>query len=320
MELNKKEAQKIADNYNLGKVKKVIYFPGGWENWNYKLETDIGKYVIQIVGGKFDQHKRKKLALQFKLLKYLKEKDFPYEIPCPIKSRNKIYLMNLNGKGLWVYQYIVGKNKKRATKGDLQEIARITATYHKYSKDFKEKAPERFEKGFIWVLNEYKRLIKRKPKTKIDKLFLDNAGFFIKVLKEITKIDYGKAIIVHEDLNTENVLFKKNKVVGVIDFNNVSEAPRVMDIAVALRSTNYKGDMWRKDKQEIFLKEYEKYIPLSKKEKSLIIPILLYYEIGTFMWYYDGMEKNKDSLNWCMNYSIEQANKLYKEWKKQKCP
>ena len=224
--------------------------------------------------------------------------------------------MKLEGKGLWVYPYLVGKNKKKATKKDLQEIARITATYHKYIENFKEKAPEKFEGGFFWLLKEYKKLAKRKPRTKFDKLFLENSGFFIEILKEITKLDYVKKTIVHEDFNTENILFKGDKVVGIIDFNNVSEAPRTMDIAVSLRSTDYKGDMWRKDKQDIFLKEYEKVISLSKKEKSLIIPLLLFYEIGCFRWYYDSMEKNQDRLEWSMNYSIKQVNKLYKEWKK----
>ena len=35
MKLTLREAQNIADLYDLGKVKKIKYFPSGWVNYNY---------------------------------------------------------------------------------------------------------------------------------------------------------------------------------------------------------------------------------------------------------------------------------------------
>ena len=318
MRLTKKEAQKIANSYKLGKIRRVTYLSSGWVNWNFKLETSSEKYVIQILGGReFDEWKKNKMKLQFEVLDYLSKRNFPYEIPLPIKNKSRRYLMKFKNRQLWIYKYIEGEQKGRLDKKEFQEIAKLTATYYKYMKDFKRKRDNGFY-NFNWIFSQYKKLSKKKPKNKLDKLFVENAEFFINVLKKTQKVNYGKTIITHSDFNDANVLFKGNKVVGVIDFDNVSEAPKVQDIMISLLQTNYIRRRWENEKEKIFFREYEKILPLSKKEKSLIFPLLLKYEAILFWWFYTGMEKNRNKAYSSMMESLRETKRILKLWEKTK--
>ena len=60
--LTKKEAQRIADLYDLGKVKSVELFSRGLVNFNYQLKTSKGTYVVRIIGHELTTYKKQKLS------------------------------------------------------------------------------------------------------------------------------------------------------------------------------------------------------------------------------------------------------------------
>jgi Ser/Thr protein kinase RdoA (MazF antagonist) len=315
MKLLKKEAQIIADNYKLGKVKRVTYLSEGWVNYNFKFETDKGNFAIQILGTKFDIWKRKQMEMQFKVLNFLKKKNFPYEIPVPLKNKKRKYLMNYKKRKLWVYEYIEGKINKKLTKKQFQELARSIAIYHKFVTPLGDIG----KRGFVdwdWIFEKYRNMRKKKPKNKLDKLVAENIDFFENILNQTIVIDYGKNIMTHSDFNDNNIIFKKGKLKGIIDFDNFRAGPRTRDIALALDRTNYLKTRWTRDKQKIFFKEYEKIIPLSKKEKNLILPILLLDHCILFWWFYECMEKNRNKAYESVSGTIKQTRRLLKEWKK----
>jgi len=59
MKLTKKEAQKIADNYDLGMVKSLNLIKKGLVNHNYILKSEKGDFIIRILGHEFDDWKKK---------------------------------------------------------------------------------------------------------------------------------------------------------------------------------------------------------------------------------------------------------------------
>jgi|TARA_Y100000034_G_scaffold52609_1_gene64611 Ser/Thr protein kinase RdoA (MazF antagonist) len=314
MKLTKKEAQRIANNYRLGKIKKVIYLSEGWVNWNFKLETDNGNYVVQFV--KYDKWKIKKMMVQFKLLKFLgnTKKDFPYKIPVPIKNIRKNYLMKHKNKSLWVYDYIEGQTKKKLTKKEFQEIAKAMALYHKYIFHFKEEPLGKYS-NFNWIIEKYETLSKKKIKNKLDRLFVENSDFFLSILKKLKKLDYGKMIFTHSDFNNHNILFENGKLVGILDFDNLEYAPKIKDIAIGLTRGKYGSSEWDNKKKKIFINTYKKINLLSKKEESLLIPILIRDCCDTFWWFYEGMEKNREMAYDLMADAIQKTNKYLDEWK-----
>lgn len=139
MNLTKKQAEKIAEKYNLGEVKKFRTFTGGWVNHNFLLATGKGRFVVQILTRKMDDWGKGKMKLQFKVLNYLKKKNFPYEIPVPFKNKDGKYLCKLGKENLWVYHYIEGRIYWNKDIKRYKELMKAVALYHKLIKGFKHK-------------------------------------------------------------------------------------------------------------------------------------------------------------------------------------
>ena len=223
--------------------------------------------------------------------------------------------MKFKSKYLWVYPYLKGKTKKKLNKKEFQEIAKVMAIFHKYLRDLKIKTSRDYY-DFNWIINKYKILKKRKIKNKLDKLFIENSDFLLSILEKLEKLNYEKMILTHSDFKSSNLLFRKGKIKGILDFDNLEYAPKTKDVASSLTKAAYLGKNWNFLKQKIFLQEYKKFNSFSKKEEPLIMPVLLKDRICVFWWFYDEMKKNKDKAYNSMIKILNEINELLKEWKK----
>ena len=99
------------------------------------------------------------------------------------------------------------------------------------------------------------------------------------LLKKLDIINYSqlKKYPIHRDMGPENVLWKGDKIIGVIDFDNVSELNDafIKDVVIILQYCCIHKNKLDISKAKFFLEEYQKYRPLSKKEISLIPNILV---------------------------------------------
>lgn len=313
--LSKAEAQKIANNYQIGNVKNTQYLKEGYVNYNHLLITGKGKYAVQIFGEEYDDWQKERKVIQSRVLNYLQKNKFPYEVPIPLISRNGEQIMKLNNKHLWAYNFIEGKTLARSTKKTLKEIAKFTATYHKYVSGLGNLNDNDFYGSMNWLTEEYQKLRQVKPKNNLDRMMLRHIDYFEDLLNQLKKIKYGKRIMVHSDINGNNVIFRNGKMVGAIDFESTLAAPKAKDLAMALERNTYLTKNWSKRKQDIFLEEYEKHAPLTDKDKSLIVPLILYENCHLLKWYYDGMAKRRDHAKRAMTNMVTETKRLVKEWR-----
>ena len=289
MKLSKKEAEKIAGNYNLGKIQYVKLIPSGWGNFSFDFKTNKGEFIVQVLGRKLD---RGNMLFQFKLVNFLKKINFPYETPAPLKTKNNNYFMLVKGKHFWVYRKIIGKIVHKLNSNQLKEPAKTLAIYHKSVSKFNIKKKK--ELNYKWLENKYNKFENVKPKNKIDRLMLNNLGFFKKTVDKLKKYDWGNNFLVcHADLSGDNVVFRNGKIMGIIDFNNLEYSPLSSDIAISLYETSVKRGVLDKKRYKTFLKEYEKINKLTKKDKNLIIPLIADYYCYLFWWHYEGMQKHR---------------------------
>tara|TARA_Y100000310_G_scaffold68865_1_gene64198 strand:- start:173 stop:1120 length:948 start_codon:yes stop_codon:yes gene_type:complete len=294
MKLTKTQAEKICNSYSLGEFKSVKPIREGWVNHNFTLTTEKGKFIVQVFSSGFDKWKQGRMKLQIKVLRHLKKKNFPYETPDPIKNNKGDYVLKLGKNHLWVYKRIEGKTKKRIDEKEFREIARLLAEYHKYTKELEAKEKD-FSEFINWQFKKYQKLGKVKAKDRVDRVMLKNLDFYEDILRKIKKIDFGKNwIVTHSDIHNGNLLYKNDKIVGLIDFDLIGSGPRVKDIIMSIDRCDFLPGRTSDKKIKIFLNEYEKEIPLSKKEKDLIIPYLLLDYCNLFWWFYEGMEKNQN--------------------------
>ncbi|MFH1972441.1 MAG: phosphotransferase [archaeon] len=312
MKLSIKESKKICWDLDLGKFKSIKLIKGGLVNFNFILKTDKGEFIIRMMGQKITPGKQKRLNYEFELMEFLNRSKFPYLTPYPIKSNTKRILHKINNKDFWVYKKLPGKSKTTSPNlHQVKELAKALATYHKYVKNFKIKK-NGFPKYLKWVLEEINNCNPKKNKDKIEDLALKEKDFFKKIVQREIKRNYSKNVIAsHSDFDASNVLFKGNKIIGIIDFDDFDYSPKIRDIAVALRDSCTIRNKLDPKRTRIFLDEYKKVNKLSKEEESLIPNMMLAENAAFFIWAYSKMKKEKENrYKFMREMSIQSRNLL----------
>ncbi len=311
MKLSKSEIRKVAELYGLGDVKKSVELNRGWVNFSYDVCTDSGEYIIQILGSAYDARKQDKMKMEFAVLNHLKGKKFPYEIPVPIFNRNQEYMSDLGkGRHLWTYRKIEGDTVSPFNRKQFGEAIKGLAMFHKYIRDFKwpgKPTPINFD----WTSEGYKQIRGITPKNSTDRLVLKNLPLLESYIERLEKIDFDTRMqIIHTDFNNENILFRGDKLVGIIDFNDVEFAPVAKDVALAIKRVTYPQWPIDKPKMKLCLAEYRKHATFTKKEEKLIIPLLIGENCMLIRWFYWNMKKHLDERYTATAETIEQTKQL----------
>jgi len=310
MKIFKKELDKVAKIYNLGKVKSYKLIKFGLINYNYDVKTEKDSFIIRFIGGEKNEWRRDKLMLSLGILNHLTEKKFPYGIPAPIKRKNGKILSNVNGKKVWVYKKINGEHRKSRDDIQIKEIAKALSTFHKYVKDYKI---EKHKQSWDWLIKKYDEMKKIVPKDKIDRLMLENIDFFYDLLKKVSKIKFNdNCIVAHADFHEDNLLFKGDKLTAILDVDT-NRWPRIQDIANTMRmACRDKTGKIKLNKMKLFIKEYEKITKLSKKEKDMIIPYMFERGATIFWWMYSGEYKTPEKKYGFLKYTINETKHIVK--------
>ena len=316
MKLTQKEITKLIQIYDLGEVKALKYIKGGAVNYNFYLRTNKGEFIVRILGRE-DKDLDKKRELEFKVLEYLKKHSFSYQIPCPIKNCSKQYISRINKKKLWIYRRLNGETPKKMNKKKLKEIARALAEYHRIMKGFPTNI--KYKRINIGLLEKrYSQMRKVKSRNRVDRLMLNNLSLFEESLKQVKDFKFHQNVLLtHQDIHRTNVLFKGNKLIGILDFENLKMAPRINDIAYITKSLLFNNDRLDKRIFNLFLKEYERISPLTDKERDSILPYLAEYNCYMFAEFYEHCFDGKYSNEGCLKWTINTAKGVARElgWK-----
>ena len=291
MKISISEAKKICKLYNLGKFQELKPMTGGLVNHNFNLKTSQGRFVIRVLSDKFDKGKEERVKLEFKVLGFLKKNNFPYKVPEPLANNKSGYISSMNGKTFWVYSRLEGKSISKIEEvktNIIKELANVLAIYHKTIKNLKVK-PDNPRRRINWICGRLDYIEKIKPGNKVDRITLDNVGYFRSILREaIEKISTKNILVNHMDFDASNALFKNGKIVSIIDFDNTEVSSRVNDIATSIKDSCFTDHKFDKKKAALFLNTYENVNRLSKKEKEIIPYCILEKYCEVFSWYYRG--------------------------------
>jgi len=309
MKLTKREILEIIDEFDLGIIKDYRPIKGGLVNFNYLINTEKGKYVIRVIGN-ISPKKLKHLKLQFRIFDYLKKNKFPYLVPFPLKTKGSKEIFNIGSKKIWVYEMIDGKNYNRPITPQIRLMAKALATYHLFISKFKgKKQKDESEKR---IIQGFKKMQKIVINNDTNNLALKYRDYFRDVFNNMRNVKYTqKQLFVHADFDSSNVLFQKDKLVGIIDFDDTFYSPRIFDVSISIRDSCYtKSGKIDIKKLKIFLKEYEKVSKLGKEEKEMIIPIILKANVDFFVWAYVEMKKEKENRKKYMEEMINSTKEI----------
>jgi len=294
MQLSKKQIEEILDNWDLGKLKSYKKAEKGLVNHNWIIKTNKGKYVLR---GVIFFRELKDIKFEIKYLDYLKNKKFPYEVPAPVKTKNKRLFLRIGKNYFWVYKFIEGKTVKKFNKSHLKQIAKMMANYHKIIE--KSKLNNKKGKGYpfsreiiLEEIDKFKKKINNKSKkSKEDLIFLKESAKLVPLFKSLNGKGYGKLkkYPLHRDMSPDNLVWKNGKLSGIIDFETVSEinVPIINDLIIVIQygcgREDFKIDL---SSIKFFLKEYKKHHSLNENEIKFVPDILTAGAIDDFHYQY----------------------------------
>lgn len=306
MTLTKNDIISILEKYDIGKLCRFEKINLGDSNENYSFETDQGKYFLRI----FDKNiKPKKILFESTILLFLNKSAFPYKVPTFIHSVFNKLFVKYDKRYCAVYSYIDGKPKEKLNLNQIKESAKLIAQFHKYMKKF-----------------IYNPKISNLPFTDIDKFIVNLKSIkdtklhkeiknIILICREIRSVNLNlelKKQYIHGDANFENLLFRNNKLIGIVDFEGVNYDILIRDIAIIFERDYMQKNSLDLKKAKVFLLEYMKYNKLSELEISFIPYIILSELIDNFLWYYGELKKNPKKRSFReLNRYIERINYVH---------
>ena len=243
--INKLEFKKYLKNYSFG---DLYYFKGineGIENTNYFFKTKYNKCVLTIYENKITERiKEKNLPFFIDLVNFLRKRKFP----CPkiLYSNNNKQLNFHKKKQYTIIDFVEGKIAKKINFQHCYKLGRTLATLHKKTLNFEKKKKNNFS------LNEWDKLIKRKIKLS------KKESFFLKKEIKYIKENWPKKLptgIIHGDLFPDNVFFKNNNIVGIIDLSNACNDFFCYDLSICINAWCYENRL-NIDKMKNLIKGY----------------------------------------------------------------
>ena len=242
--INKLEFKKYLKDYSL---EDLNYFKGineGIENTNYFFKTKSNKYILTIYENKITERiKEKNLFFFVELINFLRKVKFP----CPkiLYNNNSKQLNSYKNKHFTIIDFVKGKIEKKISIQHCYKLGKVLATLHKKTLRFKKKRKNNFS------LNEWGKSIKKIRLSKEESIFLKKE---INYIKKNWPKNLPKGII-HGDLFPDNVFFKNNNIVGIIDLSNACNDFFCYDLSICINSWCYENKL-NIDKMKNLIKGY----------------------------------------------------------------
>ena len=259
----------ICKVYEIGKPLNHKIIETGYEDFNFVLMTNKGKFFVKIFS---KERKRDDCERIVRLIEMLIKKGVHHP-PLYRNTKNaSLYEIRINDSEsilLCVMKYIEGKNyfdlKEMPKKEEIRKLAKDLAHINSIKLD--EEIPHIYDS---WAIVNFAKEYKKKEQYLEEK----EREILNPILEEFksTDIDSLPKALVHGDLLKTNVIRDKQNQPWIVDFSVANIYPRILEIAITathiLFDPNSKEDT--ENNLEILLEEYEKEIVLTKEEKEAL--------------------------------------------------
>ena len=262
--LDKEKINSILSNYDLGNMKKFEGIKEGIENTNYSIETDKGKYILTIYEKRVNKND---LPFFSELMLGLSKKSFI--CPKPISNKNGEHISDFGNKKFMIVSYLEGKSKKNLSPSDCKIVGRESAKLHEITKNF------HFKRENDLSIKSWRKIFDQ-VKDKCGKIHSDLPKLIEGNLIDVEK-DWPSGLssgIIHADLFSDNIFFKKNKFSGFIDFYFSCNDFYAFEIAICFNALCFEGVKenlsFNVTKAKKFMEGYSEVRKISEEEKKSI--------------------------------------------------
>ena len=262
--LDKEEITSVLSNYKLGTMKKFEGIKEGIENTNYSIETDKGKYILTIYEKRVN---KKDLPFFSELMLGLSNKNFI--CPKPVSNNNGQHISDFQNKKFMIVSHLEGKSKKSLSPSDCKIVGRESAKLHGITKNF------HFKRENDLSVKSWRKIFDQ-VKNKCGKIHSDLPKLIESNLIDVEK-DWPSNLpsgIIHADLFSDNIFFKKNKFSGFIDFYFSCNDFYTFEIAICFNALCFDGIKenlsFNVTKAKKFMEGYNEIRKISDEERRSI--------------------------------------------------
>jgi homoserine kinase type II len=255
--LDRRQLSQLSEDFGLGKILGATGIASGSVNTGYRLDTPKGKYFLRIDEVKSELEVKREIDL----LLYMRKHGFP----CPqlIVDRKGRQYRELGGKCVSLYRFIDGhpRDARKLSMSQIENAGRVLGDLHVIGKGYKKGVDNRF--SFERVADVYQNVRDRLPPyfKKITRVLDEEVAYLEHYLE--CKLPKG---IIHGDLFLDNILYRGDKVVALLDFEAASRGKYIFDLATAVNALCFDGERYDLKRFEALIAGYESLRTLSLAE------------------------------------------------------
>ncbi len=298
--LSRKDLENILSNYDIGNLETYSKVQRG-ENINIKIQTTKGKYHVKYFIQENSERKNW-ILYELLLIDYLSHRGV--KVPNIIRTKDGSLYIRYRDRFCVIYRVLEGSTNYPLNTVTVSQVGAYLGKFHKVVIGYKGRYYTIRGKFTPRILRRI--LIKEVlPKYNNEKI----KGEIIEKSKFIYKMKYSNLPrgSIHMDIDPQNFIFKNNNLQALIDFGDALYGILLIDLARGIyefclaSGTNFDQELVK-----VFLREYQRYRPLTPEEKKCFIDFVKF----TFIWKITDLIK-KNYPDYQVRKRLEMFNKLY---------
>lgn len=257
MELSIDKVPEITKFYDIHGTCSLARLHSGYANTNYRLSTESGNSLLRI----FTEKSIEDINHEIAVMKFLKVEKFPAAFP--VARRDGEYITCSLYGNIVLYDFIEG-NEAAVNPRTVAVIARAAAKLHLL------KGWRQFEKENSLSIDLCHKTISRFASAKfqyheIFDYFCEETEYLSRVLDH--PLPRG---LVHGDIFPDNTLWSGDRLLAIVDFEEVCIDNFLYDIGVTINGFCFIENRLSHELKEIFLKEYNSMRKMNPRELELL--------------------------------------------------
>ncbi len=269
--LSSAQLAQVVAHYTIGTPKRLTEIAGGFGNSNFRLTTTTGDFLLKIC----DEKNRAELDTQIAVLQPLQHPRFPTAYP--VLTRDRHAIVHEDFGSVMLFPFLPGEPPP-PTQETLAVIGEALALMHRIP-------PLAGLPPFSMGVSQMRPFLKEVRGTPIaTHPFVTTLESELERLTPVLSTPLRKGII-HGDLFLDNTLFEGDKLVAILDFEEVCHDALILDVAMTLIGCCYTSEHeLNRQAAHRFLETYNRFCPLRDTDWELLHPYIHYAALSIAFW------------------------------------
>ena len=268
--------EQVCRQFELGEIRQLEALSHqGYSNFNARLETDLGAYVLR----RYNEHPEEKINRELRLIDWLKAQGLPVVPPLRNPDGRARCASNQEDPFPWIVFPFVEGEEPVPQPVIAHTMGELSARLHQLP-------------GLPWENKDYDNLLSLHNTVTIAQSLRDtgtsSARDFLQLIERLTPELQHLSLpsgLVHGDLFPDNTIFRGNNLVAVLDWEEACIDHYLFDLAMTMHGFCYINEEWHPNLARSFLAGYEAARSLEPDERKTLPLFLRWTPLAMAGWH-----------------------------------